>query len=198
MEHSSRATLWSQIGKGGDKLVPVLVKDAEREQSGKQIEAFHKKRFHLDSRPHAKNCELSLSRELLKKVKEGGIRIVLATSSDEENAATYKRILGMEDLVEETAAAADAKESKPEPNIFTGQSILQTNILMGISKISKDGRRGICKLMGWLRQSGDRPDEGMWEVRGEGGTGLHSRFMSWVAFNRAIPMTAATGFPWLS
>jgi phosphoglycolate phosphatase-like HAD superfamily hydrolase len=52
------------------------------------------------------------------RVKKSGRRIVLATSSDKNDLATYKRIVGMEDLVEEEATSADAQASKPEPDIF--------------------------------------------------------------------------------
>ena len=52
------------------------------------------------------------------RVKENGIKIALATSSDEEDVAIYAKIVGMEDLVEKVASSADAEESKPEPDIF--------------------------------------------------------------------------------
>ena len=107
---------WSQIGKGGDKLVPVFVSEADRHRLGKEIEAVRKEIFHRDYMPRI--ISFPKSRDLLVKVKESGIRIALATSSDEEDVTTYKRIVGMEDLVEETASGADAKESKPEPGIF--------------------------------------------------------------------------------
>jgi GH15 family glucan-1,4-alpha-glucosidase len=55
--------------------------------------------------------------------------------------------------------------------------------------ISKDGWRRICELMSWLRQNWNRPDEGIWEVRGERRHLLHSRLMSWVAFDRAIRLS---------
>jgi GH15 family glucan-1,4-alpha-glucosidase len=55
--------------------------------------------------------------------------------------------------------------------------------------ISKDGWRRICELMGWLCQNWNRPDEGIWEVRGERRHLLHSRLMSWVAFDRAIRLS---------
>jgi HAD superfamily hydrolase (TIGR01509 family) len=107
---------WSQIGKGGDKLIPVFVKEADRDRLGKQIEALRKDIFHRDYMPRI--VSFPKSRELLAKVKANGTRIVLATSSEKEDVATYKRIVGMEDLVDETASGSDAKESKPEPDVF--------------------------------------------------------------------------------
>ncbi|RRA50243.1 glycoside hydrolase family 15 protein [Acidipila sp. EB88] len=52
--------------------------------------------------------------------------------------------------------------------------------------ISKDGWRRICRLMDWLCKNWRRPDEGIWEMRGGRREMLHSRLMSWVAFDRAI------------
>jgi HAD superfamily hydrolase (TIGR01509 family) len=107
---------WSQIGKGGDKLIPVFVKEEDRDRLEKPIEALRKEIFHRDYMPRV--VSFPQSRELLQKVRQNGTRITLATSSPEDDVATYKRIVGMEDLVEKAATSADAKESKPEPDIF--------------------------------------------------------------------------------
>ncbi len=107
---------WSQIGKGGDKLIPVFVKDVERDRLKKEIEAFRKELFHRDYMPRI--VSFPKARDLFVKVKESGIKIALATSSDKEDVATYKQIIGIEDLVDEVASGSDAKESKPEPDIF--------------------------------------------------------------------------------
>src|ERR1700744_2116785 len=42
---------WSQIGKGGDKLIPVFVNEADRERLAKDIESFRKEVFHRDYMP---------------------------------------------------------------------------------------------------------------------------------------------------
>ncbi len=52
--------------------------------------------------------------------------------------------------------------------------------------ISKDGWRRVCSVMDWLAKNWNRPDEGIWEVRGGRKHLLHSRLMSWVAFDRVI------------
>lgn len=43
-----------------------------------------------------------------------------------------------------------------------------------------------CKLMQYLEKIWDKPDEGIWEVRGPKRHFTHSRVMAWVAFDRAI------------
>jgi GH15 family glucan-1,4-alpha-glucosidase len=41
-------------------------------------------------------------------------------------------------------------------------------------------------MLEWLGKNWQRPDEGIWEVRGGAREFLHSRFMCWVAFDRAL------------
>lgn len=50
--------------------------------------------------------------------------------------------------------------------------------------ISHSGWQNIQRMLDWLRQNWQRPDEGIWEVRGGPREFLHSRVMCWVAFDR--------------
>ena len=54
------------------------------------------------------------ARDLLARVKQQGLRIALATSSEKEDVGTYSRIVGMEDLLDQAATSADAQSSKPD------------------------------------------------------------------------------------
>lgn len=107
---------WKQIGKGGDKLISVFVNEGDRARLQKEMEGFRKELFHRDYMPRI--VSFPRSRDLFTKLKQSGMKIVLATSSDKEDVATYKRIIGIEDLVDEESSASEAKESKPEPDIF--------------------------------------------------------------------------------
>jgi HAD superfamily hydrolase (TIGR01509 family) len=107
---------WSQIGKGGDQLIPFFVPQVNRERLEPEIKAFRKEVFHRDYMPRI--VSFSKARELLLRVKNSDRKIVLATSSDKADLAIYKKIVGMEELVEEEATSADAKASKPAPDIF--------------------------------------------------------------------------------
>jgi GH15 family glucan-1,4-alpha-glucosidase len=42
------------------------------------------------------------------------------------------------------------------------------------------------RILAWLGENWNQPDEGIWEVRGGNRHFLHSRLMCWVAFDRAI------------
>jgi len=54
------------------------------------------------------------------------------------------------------------------------------------SAISYAGWQGVQRILEWLEKNWQRPDEGIWEVRGGGREFLHSRLMCWVAFDRAL------------
>ncbi|MBV9259399.1 MAG: glycoside hydrolase family 15 protein, partial [Ktedonobacteraceae bacterium] len=53
----------------------------------------------------------------------------------------------------------------------------------------------LCQQLDWLAQHWQEPDEGIWEVRGGARHFLHSRLMSWVAFDRAIRIARERGLP---
>ncbi len=50
-------------------------------------------------------------------------------------------------------------------------------------------------LMSYLEEHWQRPDEGLWEIRGERRHFVHSKVMAWVAADRAVRMAEATGLP---
>lgn len=52
----------------------------------------------------------------------------------------------------------------------------------------------VQRLLDWLGKNWRRPDEGIWEVRGGQKEFLHSRFMCWVAFDRAIRLAMKRSF----
>jgi GH15 family glucan-1,4-alpha-glucosidase len=52
--------------------------------------------------------------------------------------------------------------------------------------ISYAGWQGVLRILAWLEKNWQRPDEGIWEVRGGAREFLHSRMMCWVAFDRAL------------
>jgi GH15 family glucan-1,4-alpha-glucosidase len=52
--------------------------------------------------------------------------------------------------------------------------------------ISSAGWQEVQRMLEWLGENWQRPDEGIWEVRGGAREFLHSRLMCWVAFDRAV------------
>ncbi|GHO80578.1 glucoamylase [Ktedonobacter sp. SOSP1-85] len=60
---------------------------------------------------------------------------------------------------------------------------------------SYEGWQQLCQQLDWLAQHWQKPDEGIWEVRGGTRHFLHSRLMSWVAFDRALRIARERGLP---
>ncbi len=107
---------WRQIGKGGDQVIPVFVPEGDRARLEEPLKALRGEIFHRDFMPRV--VPFTQARELLRRVRDGGIRIALATSSEPGDLETYGKIVGMEDLIEKAASSADAQTSKPAPDIF--------------------------------------------------------------------------------
>ncbi len=63
------------------------------------------------------------------------------------------------------------------------------------STISYDLWENLRRLLDWLQNHWDDPDEGIWEVRGGPRHFVHSRVMSWVAFDRALRLARHRGWP---
>lgn len=61
--------------------------------------------------------------------------------------------------------------------------------------ISYDLWKNLHRLLQWLERNWDRPDEGIWEVRGGSKNFVHSRLMCWVAFDRALRLARQRGLP---
>jgi GH15 family glucan-1,4-alpha-glucosidase len=58
-----------------------------------------------------------------------------------------------------------------------------------------DGWRSICKLLDWICDNWDQPEEGIWETRGGRQDFTYGRMMCWVAVDRAIRLADEHGMP---
>jgi HAD superfamily hydrolase (TIGR01509 family) len=106
----------SQIGKDGDKLVPVFLNAQAQQDHGDALEQWRGERF--------KSKYMSMVRpfaavpELLQRVRDAGLRVAVASSAKRDELDIYLEIAGIGKLVDEVTSSADAKESKPAPDIF--------------------------------------------------------------------------------
>jgi HAD superfamily hydrolase (TIGR01549 family) len=106
----------SQIGKGGDKLIPhFLSADAQRDH-GKELEEWRGKRFKSEYLPLVR--PFSAVPDLLRRVRDAGLRIAVASSAKKDQLEKYLDIAGIGDLVDVTTSSNDVEESKPAPDIF--------------------------------------------------------------------------------
>lgn len=106
----------SQIGKGGDQLMPVFLSEQELAAKGKEIEKYRgevfKAKYFSQVRP------LADVRQLFQRLIDGGWKIALASSAKGEELQTYKDIARISDLLDTETSSDDADKSKPHPDIF--------------------------------------------------------------------------------
>lgn len=106
----------AQIGKGGDQLMPVFLSRRFIAEQGEAVERFRsdlfKRRFLSRLRP------FPFVPALFEQIRRRGARTVLASSAKGDELERYKKIAGIQSLVDEAASSDDAEQSKPAPDIF--------------------------------------------------------------------------------
>jgi phosphoglycolate phosphatase-like HAD superfamily hydrolase len=106
----------SQIGKGGDKLIPeFLSQDAQRDH-GKELEEWRGKRFKAEYLPLVR--PFSAVPALLRRVRGAGLRVAIGSSAKKDELEKYLDIARIADMVDVKTSSEDAEESKPAPDIF--------------------------------------------------------------------------------
>jgi beta-phosphoglucomutase-like phosphatase (HAD superfamily) len=108
----------SQIGKGGDRLLPVFLSDDDLRDHGTELEAWRGERFKTRYLPIVR--PFSAVPELFARLRQGAIRIAVGSPAANEELEVYLRIAGVADLVDVTVSSEDVKESKPAPDVFQG------------------------------------------------------------------------------
>lgn len=106
----------AEIGKGADNLLPALLPDDFVQSHRAQIEQFRSALFEREYRPRLR--PFPRVRELLARIAEKRIRIVLASSGGKDEVAHHRDLIGCADLVEATVSGDDVAHSKPCPDIF--------------------------------------------------------------------------------
>lgn len=61
--------------------------------------------------------------------------------------------------------------------------------------VSYDAWVSLRKLVDWVADNWDRPDEGVWETRGKRKDHVYSRFMCWVALDRGLRLADKRSLP---
>jgi membrane protein len=110
-----RSVIHGQIGKGADMLLPALVPDLDEAGQKKLGEAegeIFKARFLEQVKPFAS------AHDLLAHAHRRGQKVVLATSSSQDQLDHYLDLLDVRDLVDATTSSADVENTKPAPDIF--------------------------------------------------------------------------------
>jgi HAD superfamily hydrolase (TIGR01509 family) len=103
------------IGMGADKLLPQTIGISRDSDEGKKLLERRGKIFFSNYLPHLR--PLPGARELVQRVKQDGLKAIVATSAKDQELKGLLRAAHVEDLMEEKATASDAKHSKPDPDI---------------------------------------------------------------------------------
>jgi HAD superfamily hydrolase (TIGR01549 family) len=104
------------IGMGGDQLLPRVANISKDTEEGKTLsEAWtriFRERYLADAEPFPGAADL------LRHIHAKGIKIVAATSGEEELADALLEKIGVRDILAERTSSADAKHSKPAPDLI--------------------------------------------------------------------------------
>jgi phosphoglycolate phosphatase-like HAD superfamily hydrolase len=106
----------SQIGKGGDQLIPVFLSKAEQMDHGEEMEEWRGKLFKSKYLPLVR--PFSAVPELLRRVREAGLKVAVASSAKTSELDVYLEIACITDLVDVATSSEDAERSKPAPDIY--------------------------------------------------------------------------------
>ncbi len=106
----------TQIGKGGDQLLPVFLSREELDQFGEELEKRRGEIFKQEYLPKTK--AFPRVRDLVARIQQDGKRVVLASSAKQDELDHFKKVTNIADLLEGETSADDAEKSKPEPDIF--------------------------------------------------------------------------------
>lgn len=103
------------IGKGGDKLMPEVSGIEEDSEQGQHI--AERRREIFTTRYLSTLKPFPGTRDLLVRMRDAGLKLVVASSAEGEELEQLLKIAKAEDLIEEQASSSDADESKPDPDI---------------------------------------------------------------------------------
>jgi len=112
----SAAQARTQIGKGGDQLMPVFAPKADLDRIGKALEKWRGDHFRAECLP--KVSAFSDVRALFDALLARGIRLALGTSAKPEELKHLKEIAGIADLDLVAVNSEEVERSKPHPDIF--------------------------------------------------------------------------------
>ena len=110
------AHIRSQIGKGGDQLMPVFLSQDELRRFGKEVESYRTDLFQRDYLGRVRG--FGSVPDLFRAISARGKRIALASSAKNDELAAYKKAAGIVDAIDVETSSDDAERSKPHPDIF--------------------------------------------------------------------------------
>jgi len=106
----------AEIGKGGDKLMPVFLSEKETAAFGEDLSH---RRADIFKKEFLGGLKLIPgARELIVRLRAEGHRLALASSAPKDELKHHLALLGLHDSFDAVVSADDAEHSKPDPDIF--------------------------------------------------------------------------------
>ncbi len=112
----SHADARSQIGKGGDQLLPVFLDEDRIAREGERIEVYRSDLFKRDYLSQVKPFPGVPA--LFEHLRAQGLTVALASSGKAAEVEHYQKLLGIEGLADVVVTSDDVERSKPHPDIF--------------------------------------------------------------------------------
>lgn len=103
------------VGMGGDKLVESLLGPGRDKDQDADVKDSHAAVF-ATLWPYL--TAFDGARDLLVHCHRAGLKVVLASSARKQDLEVLRSVIGADDVVDAATSAADAKESKPAPDIL--------------------------------------------------------------------------------
>ncbi|MFF5173061.1 HAD family hydrolase [Micromonospora sp. NPDC000089] len=109
------ARVHRSIGMGSDKLLDHLLGDERDRDADEQLRAAHDGFF---GEYWERLIPLPGAADLLRACADRGLTVVLATSASERELTALRAALDADDVIDTVTSSADAKRSKPSPDIL--------------------------------------------------------------------------------
>jgi HAD superfamily hydrolase (TIGR01509 family) len=154
------------IGMDSSKLLETLIGVSEHERASSLHSTYY-------SSASSRLRPFDGARELLRELSSRGRTVVLATSAPEDELATLREVLDIEDAIATVTSASDVENAKPEPDIVRvalerAGSAPESTILVGdtrwdVEAAARAGVQCIGVLSGGI-SAGELLDAGAIEV----------------------------------
>jgi HAD superfamily hydrolase (TIGR01509 family) len=105
-----------RIGMGGDFLLPEVIGIDAESETGKRISRRRREIFESRYLPGLR--PFAGAQELVRRLRDAGYRMVMASSSRREELDKMLDIVGIVGLVDAVTSASDVENSKPAPDIL--------------------------------------------------------------------------------
>ena len=147
------------VGMGGDQLVPALVGPKVDEEQGDDIRAARDEFYTGGLMDEV--APLEGAHELIAELKDRGLRVVLASSSPEDELQRYLDLLDARELADAWTTKDDVEATKPAPDLIVAaleKAKTESAVMVGdtpwdVEAASKAGVETVCVITGgWSKQ----------------------------------------------